>query len=823
MKNMAKRLLASALALVLISAVFPPCAFAATIDMEPVRDWTGYTPISNIKELESIMDDPYGKYYLTKDIDMGSTYNNSYGDGKGWKPLGKGYTLIPETIVSQESLDKALEKYPAVYVYDDEYMDYYGETVYKKGTAYYYLDAFYGILDGNGHALKQMNSYRSADLYGGLFSYNCGIITDITFFSGRLVFAGCSGSVSGVNYGIITDCIAKNSNHNFEDSGSYRGGITGINYGYISGCSNFSTVWGESFSGGIVGANFGTIRNCSNGPTSSIKAEVGWGGIAGVAYASIITECVDNRGDNDMVGNFFNETVGYIVGYDLGGEEYPSYYRNCFYYFRNNPLVSKPLPRRAVGNIANADLEGGLVPAREITSDMNKSSLGAYLNFDYEWYESPDGKAYPMSRVPASDYEVSALWDGHVVSKFAYGYGSGTAQDPYKIRTVSQLAYVQEQVMKGQTYENTYFILLGDLEINDTTVECWFKNAAEWRPIGDSEHPFLGHIDGCGYTVKGLYIDRPYESETGLFGYIGEGAVIENLNVEGYVRSYGDSGVLVAVNDGGTVRNCNVSGYTEAYMGGALLCGLNMGDIRSCETAGRISGGVAIGGICAYNLSEIAECANSARIFSFGYDAAGVCALNLGMISDCFNTGNVTANDVGAGICAENMKGKICSSYSTGTILASSYSGSVCGYTGNVPVENCYYLKASAKSCAGEVQNGIGGEFGSVILDMEGATAGLTATQMKSEDTFSGFDFVWVWTMLGDNTYQYPELRSIIGPPTGDVNGDGVISAIDSNLLKRKIAGNNVDIDSYNADLSGNRSLSAEDSFILKLKIAGGV
>ena len=55
----------------------------------------------------------------------------------------------------------------------------------------------------------------------------------------------------------------------------------------------------------------------------------------------------------------------------------------------------------------------------------------------------------------------------------------------------------------------------------------------------------------------------------------------------------------------------------------------------------------------------------------------------------------------------------------------------------------------------------------------------------------------------------------------GDVNGDGAVNSIDSNLLKRSLAGEPVTIISQNADMNADGSVDSRDSNLLKRMIAG--
>ena len=77
-----------------------------------------------------------------------------------------------------------------------------------------------------------------------------------------------------------------------------------------------------------------------------------------------------------------------------------------------------------------------------------------------------------FSPVMASAEDTANVWDGSVAAEFAGG--TGTAEDPYQIATGSQLAYLASQVNSGTDYEDTYFILTADIDLNNI----------EWTPIG---------------------------------------------------------------------------------------------------------------------------------------------------------------------------------------------------------------------------------------------------------------------------------------------------------------------------------------------------
>jgi len=102
-----------------------------------------------------------------------------------------------------------------------------------------------------------------------------------------------------------------------------------------------------------------------------------------------------------------------------------------------------------------------------------------------------------------------------------------------------------------------------------------------WQPIGTSDNPFTGSFDGHGYEIRDLSVDRPDEDEVGLFGLVGEGAIIDNVEVvNAAVAGKQYVGGLVG-NNTGTVSNSSFSGSLtgDGYIGG--LVGGNVGTVSN--------------------------------------------------------------------------------------------------------------------------------------------------------------------------------------------------------------------------------------------------
>ena len=186
------------------------------------------------------------------------------------------------------------------------------------------FSSFYGIYNGNGYKISNMNVSRVSDEHGaiGLFGYNSGILNNITLdntdisvtvtptklfsvsIGGDYYPYPCIGSVAGHSTGSIIDCRNYgNISVTVACSGqlTYVGGVVGV--GTCSNCVNNSTInvelsiedsWTNVFCGGIVGypgAITTEIEHCVNYGNVSVSEikhdfsgsvnEIAVGGISG--------------------------------------------------------------------------------------------------------------------------------------------------------------------------------------------------------------------------------------------------------------------------------------------------------------------------------------------------------------------------------------------------------------------------------------------------------------------------------------------------------------------------------------------------------------
>ena len=166
-----------------------------------------------------------------------------------------------------------------------------------------------------------------------------------------------------------------------------------------------------------------------------------------------------------------------------------------------------------------------------------------------------------------------------------------------------------------------------------------------WEPIATFGRPFTGTLDGQGYEISDLFIDRPDEDCVGLFGAISgfklvEEGIVENVGVLNVTVTGGSYvGALVGYNyrvlDPGTVSNSYSSGSVtgEGNVGG--LVGRNWGTVSNSYSTASVSGDSRVGGLVGSNEDTVGNSYSTGSVTGTAY-VGGLVAVNEGAVSDSF-------------------------------------------------------------------------------------------------------------------------------------------------------------------------------------------
>lgn len=222
-----------------------------------------------------------------------------------------------------------------------------------------------------------------------------------------------------------------------------------------------------------------------------------------------------------------------------------------------------------------------------------------------------------------------------------------------------------------------------------------------YNTIGSGDTAFTGTFDGDGHTIVGL------QAKGGIFGKLGSGAVVKNINIASSVFTginTGDSvGAVAAENNGGSISGISSYGNTIKGSGGVIggLVGKNYGAIsNSADQSTVIAGaGTVAGGIAGVNGTNAGIGGTIDNVQSNSAVTTGVLdenqyASNLGgivgkneMLLNKYNINNVSAHGItgktgntqtSGGIVGTN-EGRISNAYNESIIHGSENIGGVAG------------------------------------------------------------------------------------------------------------------------------------------------
>ncbi|MDF2723740.1 MAG: surface protein containing Ig-like domain-like, partial [Paenibacillus sp.] len=250
-----------------------------------------------------------------------------------------------------------------------------------------------------------------------------------------------------------------------------------------------------------------------------------------------------------------------------------------------------------------------------------------------------------------------------------------------------------------------------------------FGDGGGWKPIAN----FTGKLDGNGFVIRNLKINRPGDNQVGLFATT-TGATISNVHL----------------------TNIDVTGNSDV---GGLGGWLTTSVVSSSSAEGHITGKQTMGLLVGYSsLTDISDSYTQGQLAieseSYSKDFGGLIG---------YRTDNGT-------------KGKIVRSYSTAFVQSGTNSGGLSGRTdGGLSATSSYWNTNTS------------GQSGSA----DGT--GKTTEEMRVMDTFTGWDFLGtgstdpIWGMVERATYplHYADYKKVALASLTVKNGDDIAQKLD--------------------------------------------
>ena len=311
-----------------------------------------------------------------------------------------------------------------------------------------------------------------------------------------------------------------------------------------------------------------------------------------------------------------------------------------------------------------------------------QASNGTYGNQSLQAIQSEiDARLAEIERIQASsEYNGIKLFESEQLTPATFATPrAGSGVTGAFIEEVEQLTE-EQAIAQGYTIIKTAdelqsmkdnqsgkYILMNDIDLD----------GYDWTLVGtDWSNVFTGELNGNGFVIKNLTINKPTEDHVGLFGYT-NGAIIKNLGIEdANVTGQESVGILVGRSMATNISNCYISGIVNAerYVGGFTGSIEGGSLIKNCYSNIDITGNSDVGGICGVNT-----------------DAGG------GNIENSYSTGKISGDQYIGGIIGKYDRGgghyvKNC--YSTSVVTGNINVGTLFGYrNASDDSINCYYDK----------------------------------------------------------------------------------------------------------------------------------
>ncbi len=316
------------------------------------------------------------------------------------------------------------------------------------------------------------------------------------------------------------------------------------------------------------------------------------------------------------------------------------------------------------------------------------------------------------------------------INTFAQSYsgGGGTSGDPYLISNKADLKYLSEN--SGEW--SNYFRQETDITFADADFQSggdFYNSGSQFIPIGNNSVNFTGRYDGNGYKIINLKINRGSSDYVGLFGRVsGSPGEVKNLGIEvSNIKGNQYVGGLVGYNTG-TITECSI---VDALIDGAThaggLIGRNEWQIQRCYSTGLVIGGNRLGGLVGTQ-SATGTTSNS-------YSSVAV--------------DDYASQNIYGGLVGDNSGGSIAYCYANGDMTGANNNsrGGLVGNNGGVIWPSYWDTQTSGTS------TGVGS--GAIS-----SASGKTTAEMKTQSTFTEWNFVTIWQIVGGDGANYPDLIS---------------------------------------------------------------
>ncbi len=564
------------------------------------------------------------------------------------------------------------------------------------------VGGFTGTFDGQFHTVRGLTMNRTHDRVG-LFGYTGtgAVVQNINLIDATVTGGQYTGALIGylgdgtVTYAGVLDASVTGT--------QFTGGLIGNSYGTVQYSYATGSVTG-GYAGGLIGGTFaGSISDSWSSANVSVSSY--GGGLVGIlrvpltrvyATGSVTgTNFIGGLLGNASAGASVSEAwaSGRVTGSSVVGGLAGSISSSSV------SIASSYWDTYSTGQASSAGSTGGAtVSATAVTSDPSQSGAAnyAYKTSAYGNLSAASNidTATPTGWVFVKGNSTRPFLAFEVPSSFTTGTNAAGAKQLFNTHQFQLLTY-------SYTRLPGLWAVAADIDFSETGAVTVGTPASYsgmwagegWYPIGMSSPTNAQaqsgmNLDGQGYVLSNLYLNRPTYSRAGLFGIYS-----------------------------GNVHDLGLADFSITGTTAGTFAGSGGNTIKRVWSTGTVTGTNNAGGLMGTSsgVTAISESYSSATVS--GIQAGGLVGSMLeGSVTNSYSTGSVTGTSYAGGLIgAAGALGtpdplSITSSYASGPVSGTTSAGGLIGRTySNASLSNSYWDSYSTgqASAIGDNDGGI--------------------------------------------------------------------------------------------------------------------
>ncbi|HHD15582.1 MAG TPA: hypothetical protein ENK47_02620, partial [Euryarchaeota archaeon] len=324
--------------------------------------------------------------------------------------------------------------------------------------------------------------------------------------------------------------------------------------------------------------------------------------------------------------------------------------------------------------------------------------------------------------ITLGDIRGGSSWTNFTLTIYST-IGSGNQTDPVRIWNTTHFRMIELDLDRN-------YKMINDINASVTRNLNGGKGIV---PIGGRFSPFTnstknffkGSLDGDGYNITNLWINRPNEDYIGLFSFMSFGSTVKDLSIlNATIYGAERTGAVSSGLYGGQAFEVHVTGTISGrdYTGGLFGYAADGCCIRKSSFNGDVSGWSNVGGITGYCSGEICDTTFHSKIKG-NSKLGGLIGAQIGnRINNCSGYANIAGGDELGGLIGCDQEGNVDNCHVTGMVQGSKKVGGLIGiisgfYHQGYPIGHIFTSSSNVTVKGTDNVGGLAGKCSGKVMD----------------------------------------------------------------------------------------------------------